>query len=345
MGRPLTTPASRVPALVAALVGSTLVGSLLLGGCSSGDATPSDAPATPVEPTDEDSSATVPDGVAVTGLDDGPVGLAAVGSDVWAALPDAGRVLVSGDRGVKVGSLPLRLVDTPEGVWVSAIGDGAVVRIDPGSGEVDRRTTLRPAGSEPEGLAFDGDRVWVVDQAGDRVLPLDPATGKIGAAVEVGIGPRLVAAGPDGVYVSSYVAGSVTRVADGEATTVDVAGCTSPQGLAEAAGVVWVACTTDGRVVGLDARTLTPVADLPDLATADAVVADGDTVHVVGQQGPTVWTIDARTREVTGELVLDAQPRTTENVDAVLQDGHLWVSHPEGRRLYDVPPALLAAGR
>jgi len=206
---------------------------------------------------------------------------------------------------------------------------------------VDRRTVLRPRGSEPEGLAYDGDSVWVVDQAGDRVLPLDPATGRFGAAVDVGIGPRLVTAGADGVYVSSFVAGSVTRVVHGTPTTRDAAPCLTPQGLAEAAGVVWVACTSDGQVVGLDALTLERVADLPDLPSADAVVADGDTVYVVGQLGPTVWTIDARTRAVTHTLVLDGHPRTTENVDAALVGDRLWVSHPEGRRLYDVPLRLL----
>jgi DNA-binding beta-propeller fold protein YncE len=224
---------------------------------------------------------------------------------------------------------------------VSVIGDGTVVRVDPATGHIDRRTALRPRGSEPEGLAYGGGTVWVVDQAHDRVLPLDPATGHLGAPVDVGIGPRLVAAGADGTFVSSYVAGSVTRVVSGRATTRDAAPCLTPQGLAEAAGVVWVACTSYGQVVGLDARTLRRVTDLTGLASADAVVADGDTVYVVGQRGPTVWTIDARTRAVTHELVLDDQPRTTENVDAALLDGHLWVSHPEGRRLYDVPLAML----
>jgi streptogramin lyase len=313
----------------------------VLAGCGDGSRSPSATRSPSAATTDAQAPATVPAGVVVTELDDRPVGLAPVGGDVWAALPDSGSVLVAHGRTVKVGRSPLRLVDTPAGVWVSVIGDGAVVRINPRTGHVDRRTTLRPRGSEPEGLAYDGDTVWVVDQAGDRVLPLDPTTGRIGAAVDVGIGPRLVTAGADGIYVSSYVAGSVTRVVDGHPTTRDAAPCLTPQGLAEAAGVVWVACTSDSQVVGLDARTLKRVTDLPGLHSADAVVVDGGTVYVVGQQGPTVWTVDARTRKVTHQLVLDNQPRTTENVDATLLDGHLWVSHPEGERLYDVPLALL----
>lgn len=313
----------------------------VLAGCSDGGEASTATRSPSGAATGAGGSPTVPAGVTVTDLDDRPVGLASVGGSVWAALPDAGRVLAGHDRAVRVGRQPLRLVDTPQGVWVSVIGDGALVRIDPVTGVVDRRTALRPQGSEPEGLAYDGDTVWVVDQAGDRVLPLDPVTGRLGTPVEVGIGPRLVTAGADGVYVSSYVAGSVSRVVDGKPTPRDAATCLTPQGLAEADGVVWVACTSDGEVVGLDARTLARVTDLPHLPSADAVVADGGTIYVVGQQGPTVWTIDARTREVTGELVLDDQPRTTENVDATLVGDHLWVSHPEGRRLYDVPLELL----
>jgi hypothetical protein len=290
---------------------------------------------------DPPASATVAavpsDGVDVTRLDSGPVGLAAVGAGLWTALPEAGTVRTAHGHETRVGPTPLRLVETPAGVWVSVIGNGTLVRIDPGTGDVDLRVRVRPAGSEPEGLAFDGETLWVVDQAGDRVLPMDPETGRFGTAVEVGAGPRLVATGPDGVYVSSYVGSSVTRVVDGRPTTAPAGTCTSPQDLTEAGGVLWVACTTDGRVVGLDATTLQVVAELPDLPAADAVVADGDRVYVVGQRGPTVWTVDTASREVAAGLVLDGQERTGENVDAVIVRGHLWVSHPEARRLYDVP--------
>jgi DNA-binding beta-propeller fold protein YncE len=198
-----------------------------------------------------------------------------------------------------------------------------------------------PHGSQPEGLAYDGTTVWVVDQAGDRVLPLDPATGRLGQPVPVGHEPRLATAGRDGVYVANYTEGSVTRVVDGRPTTRNAGSCLTPQGIAEAAGVVWVACTVDGQVVGLDPGTLAPVVALPGLAAADAVVADGDTVYVVGQAGPTVWTLDARSRKVTGELVLDDAAQTRENVDAAMVGRHLVVSHPEARRLYDVPLRLL----
>lgn len=330
---------------------AAVCGVIVLAGCG-GDAEPAssdDTPAasesttsiTPTEPEPE-PAAEGPAGVTVTEVPDGPVGLTAFGdSAVWAALPGSDAVWVDEETQVPVGSLPLRLVATPAGVWVSLIGDAEVALIDVETGKVAVRTRLRPATSEPEGLAYDGRSLWVVDQAGDRVLELDPATGAVRAEHPTGHEPRLVTTGPSGTFVGDYTGGTVTRVADGEATTRNAGSCLSPQGLAEAAGIVWVACTVDGQVVGLDAGTLKPVAELPGLDSADAVVADGDTVYVVGQEGPTVWTIDARTHEVTGELVLDGAAATTENVGVALLARSLVVSHPDAGRLYDVPLRLL----
>lgn len=296
--------------------------------------------------TSSSSSGTTPSGVQVTRLDAGPVGLAAVGGQAWAALPDPGEVRTGQDRRIAVGAAPLRLVGTPAGVWVSVISDGSVVRIDPATGKVDLRVRLRPAGSEPEGLAYDGSMLWVVDQAHDRLVPFDPETGHPGTPVRVGAAPRLVSAGPAGLWVGNYGDGSVSRVATGAGgvtvRTRSADPCITPQGLAEAAGVVWVACTVDGQVVGLDAGTLEPVTTLPDLPAADAVVADGDTVYVVGQQGPTVWTIEARSRRITGKLVLDDAHQTQENVAAALVGNTLVVSHPEQQSLYTVPLRMLA---
>jgi hypothetical protein len=324
-----------------AVAASVLLYAAALAGCSSDD--PAEQPAaSPSEGTGSSASeSAVPDGVTVTELDSPPVGVAAVGDGAWAALPDAGAVRTADGRETAVGALPLRLVETRQGVWVSVIGDGTVVRVDPGSGQVDLRTRVRPAGSEPEGLAYDGLDVWVVDQAGDRVIPIDAASGRLGTPVVVGSEPRLAAAGPDAVYVGNYGDGTVTRVRDGRGRTGRLGSCTSPQGLAVAAGVVWVACTAEDEAVALDAESLQPLAEIPDLEFADAVVATDDAVYVVGQMGPTVWTIDPETRAVTGELVLDEAGPTNENVDAAVVGDSLVVSHPSSQRLYEVPLDLL----
>lgn len=340
--------------MVRAHVAAVAFLALALAGCSGSDdpegsPPPSDSSSPSLLPLDEPSFTGTPEGVTVTEVGDGPVGLAAVGDEAWAALPTAGEVRTGDDTRIAVGSTPLRLVATPGAVWVSVIGDGTVVRIDRRSGAVDTTAVLRPGGSEPEGLAFDGRRLWVVDQAHDRVLALDPVTGRLLAEVSTGDAPRLVTAGRSGVWVSDYGAGSVTRVTPARVNGPfggDLfrsrsgslgARCTSPQGLAEAVGVLWVACTVESRVVGLDVHTMKPVVTFDDVGTADAVVADGDTVYVVGQAGPTVWAVDARARTISDPLVLDELGGVTENVDAAVVGDRLVVSHPNGLRLYDVP--------
>ncbi|CUR54045.1 hypothetical protein NOCA2120078 [metagenome] len=112
-------------------------------------------------------------------------------------------------------------------------------------------------------------------------------------------------------------------------------------GLGEAAGVLWVACTDEGRVVGLDVDTLATVSTFDGLDAADAVVVDGDTLFVVGQVGPTVWRIDARAREVVSTVSLDEIGATRENVAAVIVGRHLVVTHPESLSIYDLPIAAL----
>ena len=284
-----------------------------------------------------------PSGVTVTDLESGPVGVTAVDGKAWVALPDDGTVRTADGTAIDVGGLPLRLLSTPDGVWVSDIEGGRLLRIDPRTGAVTRRTTLAPAGSEPEGLAFDGEALWVIDQAGNRVVPVDPGTGQPGRPREVGVGPRLVGTGPTGVWVANFVGGSVSRVApDGRVTEQPLETCLSPQAVVEAAGVAWVTCTVENRVIGLDVTSLEVVATFDGLDGADALAVDSDRVYAVGQSGPTVWTIDAAEREVVGKLVLDEAGPTGENVGAAVTDDGLAVTHPEVQRLYEVPAALLA---
>src|SRR4051794_39381384 len=103
------------------LLATTTLVLAVVTGCSGGDGGLSAAPSTPA--TGDPSGETVPDGVEVTRLDTGAVGVADVAGTAWTALPDDGSVRTAGDRRTPVGEAPLRLVDTPAGVWVSVIGD------------------------------------------------------------------------------------------------------------------------------------------------------------------------------------------------------------------------------
>lgn len=318
-----------------ALLGVALV--LALAGCGGSDGSDpaSTIASTPSAP-GSDRPSGVPSGVEAVELDAGPVGVADVGGEAWTVLVDAGAVRTGDDRRIPVGRAPLRLVATPEGVWVSVIGNGTVVRIDPETAEVDRRVRLGPRGSEPEGLAWDGSSLWVVDQAHGRVVELDE-DGEVVRSVPTDDAPRLVAAGPSGVWVANYGGTSVTRVSGAKARTVPVPGCVGPQGIAELAGRVWISCTLNGTVVALDVRTLRPVVAIEDLPDPDAVVATGDAVYVVGEAGPTVWSIDPGSGEIRDTLTLDDAMPTSENVGAAVVGGELVVTHPDAKTIYTLP--------
>src|SRR5690348_1884303 len=84
------------------------------------------------------SSDEQPAGPEIAELDAGAVGVADVDGTAWLVQPEAGTVLPGQDGDpVDVGEAPLRIVSTPDGVWVSVIRDGTVVRIDPATHEVD----------------------------------------------------------------------------------------------------------------------------------------------------------------------------------------------------------------
>ncbi|CAB4687656.1 MAG: hypothetical protein F2667_01120 [Actinobacteria bacterium] len=333
------------------LRGTTLMGLALLvattvSACA-GDTDSSPPAATPSA--SASSAAVAPDGVDVTQLEESPVGLLRVGDEVWATLPLADAVRTEGGVQVPVGSTPLRLAQTASGVWVSLIRDGAVAQIDPDTDEITRTVRL-PRGSEPEGLVADGSSLWIVDQAGDRILEIDAATGQRRRTVPVADGPRLVTREGRHIAVSAFVAGTVTVFtvapcaascpAPTDRRDLSLPDCFGPQGVTFAGGLLWVACTTSDAVYGVDVARDRVVVTVP-LDGADAVFTLGDTVLAVGQVGPTVVAIDAATREAGAPVVLDSGGAVRENVDLVAVEDTVVVSHPELRRLYDVPLTLL----
>lgn len=264
-----------------------------------------------------------------------PIGVVSLAGLPWVALSGAGSVATPAST-VKVGPIPLRLAAAENGVWVSVFGDGSLARIATDS-RVVQRIDLGD-GAEPEGVAVDGPRLWVVDQGDGALLALDARTGRRTHRIEVGDGPRLLALGAKDVWVTTYGTGAVTAVRRAGVTVriTRAQVCRGVQGIVQAGTTVWVACTEDDVILGLDATTLAEVARFP-LRGADAVVAVGDRVVAVGQVGPTALVIDAARRRVAQTLVLgDARSVSDGNVDAALAGDRLLVTHPDTEILYEV---------
>lgn len=287
----------------------------------------------------------LPAGIAGERLSGVPVGLAEVDGRPWVAVAQGPYLRMPDGRHLTVGAVPLRLAPAGAGVWVSVFGDGEVALISADGERIVRRVSLGRS-SQPEGLAVVGDRLYVVDQAGARVVALDATSGRVLDEAPVGSGPRLLAAGAAALWVTNFNDDSVTRIdltATGELgrrRTIPV--CRGPQGIVVAFGRAWVACTIDGVVAAIDPRTSAQSSTVADAPLADAVLSVGERLVAIGQQGPTAYVIDPEGKRVVGRLAVDTQGGAADgNVDAVVIGPDMWVTHPTPGRLYRVPVSAL----
>lgn len=152
-----------------------------------------------------------------------PSGVAVGEGAVWVAASGSRRLVrLDPDTGRAVGSpIPLgpgssaewapSLVAIGEGaVWVATRG-GAVLRLDPRSGEEVARI---PVGAGPAfGVAVGAGAVWVTSPMGDTVSRVDPATNRVVGKPRLVEGrPLFIAVGAGGVWVGSAGAAAVLRL-------------------------------------------------------------------------------------------------------------------------------------
>lgn len=309
------------------------------------------APASDDEPAPDDTSSgpsapALPEAVTRVEVGGRPIGLAAQGDDVLVALAETGRLARVGLRPraevleeTAIGEIPLRVVTRARTTWVSAFGEGAVVRLE--DGRAQRWTGIA---AEPEGMALRAGQLWVVDQAGGEALALNPDDGSVQRRVPVGAQPRLAASGESGLWVSSYGDSTLTRITSrGVRTTQRL--CGGPQGLAETRGLVWVACTDTEEVVAVDAESLRERQRLAEVDTPHAVVPLPDgRVLVVSAVGPTLLTVEAD-GTLAATCALGELPRVIDgNVDATLVGDTVVVSSPLDGALLLVPLDVATQG-
>ncbi len=263
------------------------------------------------------------------GLDDGtvqqqvPVGdtplrLAVTPAGVWVSEFRAGTVsLVDASTNrrtvtVPVGAQPEGLTTDGKHLWVVLQQDARLAELDATTG-AKVRTVALPSGGEPRLAAYApavGGRpatVWVSDYGGNRVVPVEAATGKVGAPVPA---------------------------------------CAAPQALAVAGRTLWLACQ-DGWLVTVDLVThrATRATDLRQLdGNPDAIaVADG-VVWTALSTGPVVLRVDPATSTVTGrwEAATDG-PLISADVDLVVAAGQVWVSSYNGGTVHHTPVSAVSA--
>jgi hypothetical protein len=263
----------------------------------------------------------------------------AVGGLVLRVDPATGRALVV--PGVEDGAPVVDLAAGAGAVWALTSG-GGLLRIDPRSA---RLTASLPG--PVSAVAAGAGGVWAVCCQGrvrrGRVTRLDPASGRVVAAVGLPGRPLAVGAGPGGVWV---------RGAGGWLWRVDPAGgrragairlATVPGGaelggeLVVAGGVVWVSDPGAGVVRRLDLRR----------GSEDRWEADGRDLAVT--PGGTVWaTSDTQLLGLGGPQLRGPRRRLHElgsrriTAVAAADEGGLWLGTAQG--LFRVDQRVLGQG-
>src|SRR5688572_13251616 len=232
---------TRSPRAVAtALLATVLVA---CGGPTSDDSPEAAEPSTSTSEPTEAPVETAP-AIEVGG---GPVGVTADGdAAVWVVSSRGEQVsrIPSGatepDLVVDVPGVPLRAVAAEGAVWVSSFHGEQLLRIDAATGKI---TDTIKTGAGPEGLASGFGSIWMVEQDAGNLVRIDPTTRTVVSRTDIGMA-RLPHVGSRAVHVAAFVDDQVLRI-DPSTLVVQRSKkvCSGPQGMAEAAGRLWVACT------------------------------------------------------------------------------------------------------
>jgi class 3 adenylate cyclase len=179
--------------------------------------------------------------------------IAVYGVDVWIANPNVHRLERVGSpyTGVARQSIPLPplpsanrgfgysglAADERGDLWIAGNDvDRKLWRVDPTS----KRVTAIPLPFAPRAIAAGSGGVWLVDQAHNSVVRVDPKTNKLGRRIAVGHEPSAVTTGDGFVWVTNSLDGTVSRInpRNGAVESAKIGG--KPVAIAVGLGAVWV---------------------------------------------------------------------------------------------------------
>jgi YVTN family beta-propeller protein len=170
-------------------------------------------------------------------------------------------------------------------VWVT--GGAGVIRVDPATGRetLTATGTGRGYGIALNGVTLGGGATWVSDEAGNRVVRIDP-TGVLTATIPVGNAPSALAVGEGAVWVTDTGDDQVKRIDPStNAVTTTIKVSRSPTGIAVGAGAVWVANSGDGTVSKIDPRTNTVARTFKVGGSPTGILVANGLVWITVQEG------------------------------------------------------------
>jgi len=140
------------------------------------------------------------------------------------------------------------------------LGQGRMVRVDLGTGEITGSVPLGGATDLYNGFARNDAGLWATDSDNQTLYRVDPTTFKVAAAIPAGFAPKGVLANADGVWVADVHFGTVMRVDPATNTvvatiTVGPTGSSGPNWLAIGLGSIWVDIPNTASIVRIDPAT------------------------------------------------------------------------------------------
>ncbi len=181
-----------------------------------------------------------------------------------------------------------------------------------------------PVGWSPQGVAFDGTKIWVANGGSDNVTAIDVATGeKVGTyGVGLGSGPNSLAFDGAALWVTGHSGNSVTKLSAATGAVVGTyAVGSNPYGVAVEGRHVWVTNYGSSSVTKLSATTGETLATYPVGSRPRGVAFDGANVWIASYGSSTVAQVSASTGETLATYTTGTRP-----VGVAYDGTSIWVS-------------------
>ena len=219
------------------------------------------------------------------------VGVDQRGRFLLTRVPTAGR----GKRTYVLDHEPRAVAVGYGAVWIVARGprDNQVLRIDPATGRVTRRTRFR-ASSPIDGLAVGLGGVYVVASSTATLYRVDPRSGRVTALIDLGERATRPVVVLGSIWVTLTDHGGDTLIVDPRTLYLEPLGCCSPERgfFAAGHGSIWTYDTPTGTVVRWDGRTHQVAANI---RVTDPPFFDGPCLSSIAAGAGAVWvTVVAR---------------------------------------------------
>jgi len=198
------------------------------------------------------------------------------------------------------------------------------------------KSGLVPVGRLPVQIAFDGQRLWVVNRNDSSIQSINPSTGEASPAIPIGAEIRAIAFDGTRLWVADSKGGAVYPVdpaTGGVGQPVRVG--SKPRALLVAGHQLWIANHGDNTVQTIDLTTDTLISPtIPVDGGPISLAYDGARVWVANYFSDTVQAIDPRTRQ-TGQTYHTPGPW------ALAYDGaRLWVANYDAHTVQPINLSL-----